>query len=65
LLQEEILPKCNLFGYGQITLGRHSPGLHLVKLQEHLDEDERLVYSIISGREDILRSIKEFLGKGR
>ena len=64
LLRDELLPKCNLFGYGQITLGRRSAGLHLQKLQEHLAEDERLVCSVISGREDILSSIKEFLGKG-
>jgi uncharacterized sporulation protein YeaH/YhbH (DUF444 family) len=44
--------------------GRRSPGLHLVKLRERI-ADDRLVTSIISDREDILRSIKEFLGKGR
>jgi hypothetical protein len=65
LLKDALLPKCNIFCYGQVTLGRRSPGLHLVKLEEHLGGDERLVSSIISGREDILRSIKDFLGKGR
>jgi hypothetical protein len=65
LLQKELLPRCNIFCYGQVTLGRHSPGLHLVKLEEHLGQDERWVSSIISGRQDILRSIKDFLGKGR
>jgi len=65
LLKEKLLPKCNLFGYGQVTLGRRSPGMHLVKLQELLADEERLVTSIIAGREDILNSIKEFLGKGR
>jgi len=65
LLREQLLPKCNQFGYGQITLGRGSPGLHLLKLKEHLGDDERLVCSVIAGREDILKSIKEFLGKGR
>ncbi len=65
LLQDELLPRCNIFCYGQVTLGRRSAGLHLVKLEEHLGQDERWVSSIISGREDILRSIKDFLGKGR
>jgi uncharacterized sporulation protein YeaH/YhbH (DUF444 family) len=64
ILQEQLLPKVNLFCYGQVTLGRRSPGLHLVKLRERI-ADDRLVTSIISDREDILRSIKEFLGKGR
>jgi hypothetical protein len=35
-----------------------------VKLRERI-ADDRLGTSIISDREDILRSIKEFLGKGR
>lgn len=65
LLRDKLLPKVNLFCYGQVTLGRRSPGLHLVKLKGHMEEHERLVTSIISGREDILQSIKEFLGKGR
>lgn len=65
LLKEKLLAKCNIFCYGQVTLGRRSPGMHLVKLQELLADDERLITSIISAREDILNSIKEFLGKGR
>lgn len=65
LLQEKLLAKCNIFCYGQVTLGRRSPGMHLVKLQELLADDDRLITSIISAREDILSSIKEFLGKGR
>lgn len=65
LIKDELLPKCNIFCYGQVTLGRRSPGLHLVKLEEHLGEEDRLLFSIISGREDILDSIKTFLGKGR
>lgn len=65
LLRDQLLPKVNLFCYGQVTLGRRSPGLHLVKLKERLEDQENLVTSIISSREDILQSIKEFLGKGR
>lgn len=65
LLRDQLLPKVNLFCYGQVTLGRRSPGLHLVKLKERLADHDRLVTSIISDREDILQSIKEFLGKGR
>ena len=65
LLRDQLLPKSNQFGYGQVTLGRRTAGLHLLKLKESLSEDKRLVTSIISGREDILGSIKEFLGRGR
>jgi hypothetical protein len=64
ILRDQLLPKSNQFGYGQVTLGRRSAGLHLLKLQENI-QDEKLITSIISGREDILGSIKEFLGKGK
>ncbi len=65
LLHDQLLPKVNLFCYGQVTPGRRSPGLHLMKLKERLAEHDRLVTSIISDRQDILQSIKEFLGKGK
>jgi len=65
LLKEKLLPKSNIFCYGQVTLGRRSPGMHLVKLQELLSGDDRLITSIIAERSDILTSIKDFLGKGR
>ncbi len=65
ILRDHLLAKVNLFCYGQVTLGRRSPGLHLIKLKERLADQDRLVTSIISSREDILQSIKEFLGKGR
>jgi hypothetical protein len=64
VLRDHLLPKSNMFCYGQVTLGRRSPGLHLVKLQEKLDEEDGLITSVVAGREDILGSIKEFLGKG-
>lgn len=65
LLRDHLLPKSNIFCYGQVTLGRRSPGLHLVKLLESLGEEDGLLTSVVAGREDILGSIKEFLGKGR
>lgn len=64
LLQEKLLPKVNLFCYGQVSLGRDSPAPHLERLRERLDE-EKLCTSIIAEREDILAAIRDFLGKGR
>lgn len=64
-LLRKILPKVNIFCYGQVTLGRRSAGIHLLKLSEHLGEEEKLITSIISSKEEILDSIKEFLGKGK
>ncbi|MDX1429545.1 MAG: DUF444 family protein [Rhodothermales bacterium] len=63
LLQERILPKVNLFGYGQVE-SRYGSGQFLEALGENL-EDEKLAVSQIADREAILDSIKEFLGKGR
>ncbi|MFQ5794070.1 MAG: DUF444 family protein [Candidatus Bipolaricaulia bacterium] len=65
LLRDELIPKSNIFCYGQVTLGTRSPGIHVTKLREHLGEEENLLVSIIASREDILDSIKEFLGKGK
>ncbi|MBI3660286.1 DUF444 family protein [Candidatus Acetothermia bacterium] len=65
LLRDRLLAKVNLFAYGQVALGRRSPGMHLIKLKEVLTDRDNLTTSIISGREDILASIKEFLGTGR
>lgn len=65
ILREKLLPKANIFCYGQVAPGKRSAGLHLIKLKEQLGGEEKLITSIISGREDILTSIKEFLGKGK
>jgi uncharacterized sporulation protein YeaH/YhbH (DUF444 family) len=65
LLSDRLLAKVNLFAYGQVALGRRSPGMHLIQLKEALQAKENLATSVISGREDILASIKEFLGTGR
>ncbi len=63
LLRDRLLPKVNLFGYGQVE-SRYGSGQFLESLQENI-EDERLALSQIPGREAILDSIKEFLGKGK
>jgi len=65
LLRDELLPRVNLFCYGQVALGKRSAGIHLSKMRDQLSDKDNLVTSIISGREDILNSIKEFLGKGK
>ncbi len=63
LLRERLLPRSNLFGYGQVD-SRYGSGQFLEALQENI-EDERLALSKIADREAILDSIKEFLGKGQ
>ena len=60
LLQENLLPAVNLFGYGQV------PGGFGRMFMETLDtiDNEKLVASKIRGRDAIYSAIKAFLGKG-
>ncbi len=64
LLKADLMPKCNLFCYGQVE-SRYGSGQFIKDLMENFKEDERLVTSKIESKEAIYRSLKEFLGKGR
>ncbi len=64
LLTEKILPKINLFGYGQVE-SRYGSGEFYEYIHELLGERDNVVASRIPDREAILGSIKEFLGTGR
>lgn len=64
LLRADLLPKCNLFCYGQVE-SRYGSGQFIKDLMENFKEEERLVTSKIESKEAIYRSLKEFLGKGK
>jgi len=64
LLNNSLLPKCNLFCYGQVE-SRYGSGQFIKDLVENFKADERLVTSKIESKEAIYRSLKEFLGKGK
>jgi uncharacterized protein len=64
ILQEKLLPKVNLFGYGQVE-SPYGSGEFYEHVHEALGERENVVCSRIPDREAILGSIKEFLGTGR
>ncbi len=64
LLQSQILPKVNLFGYGQVD-STYGSGEFIDFLDEHLGDQENLVLSYIPDKEAIYDSIKDFLGKGK
>jgi len=64
LLKTKVLPACNLFAYGQVE-SPYGSGQFIKDLREHFDEDERVVTSEIKGKDAIMDSIKDFLGKGR
>lgn len=64
LLKDELVPKLNLFGYGQVE-SRYGSGQFIKDLMEGFREEEKLVTSKIESKEAIYRSLKEFLGKGK
>jgi uncharacterized protein len=64
LLTEKLLPKVNLFGYGQVE-SPYGSGEFFEYVHEMLGERENVVASRIPDRDAILGSIKEFLGTGR
>lgn len=64
LLTEQLLPKLNLFGYGQVE-SPYGSGEFYEHVKELADEHENVVVSRVPDREAILGSIKEFLSTGR
>lgn len=65
LLKEKLLPVCNVFCYGQVE-SEYGSGQFLKDLKANFKEDdEKLITSQIENKEAILKSIKDFLGKGK
>jgi sporulation protein YhbH len=64
ILTEQLLPKVNLFGYGQVE-SPYGSGEFYEYIHEMLGERDNVVASRIPDREAIVNSIKEFLGTGR
>jgi uncharacterized sporulation protein YeaH/YhbH (DUF444 family) len=64
LLKTKILPVVNQFAYGQVE-SPYGSGQFIKDLLEHFPEDERLVTSEIKGKDAIMDSIRDFLGKGK
>jgi uncharacterized sporulation protein YeaH/YhbH (DUF444 family) len=64
ILKREILPKVNLFCYGQVE-SPYGSGQFLKDLGDHFDEADSLVVSEIKNKDAIMESIRTFLGKGK
>jgi uncharacterized sporulation protein YeaH/YhbH (DUF444 family) len=64
VLAEKLLPRLNLFGYGQVE-SPYGSGEFFEYIHEMLGQRENVVCSRIPDRDAILGSIKEFLGTGR
>jgi sporulation protein YhbH len=64
LLRNQLLPKSNLFCYGQVR-SLYGSGRFAHDLDDYLGEAENMVISEIADRDDIYDTIKDFLGKGK
>src|SRR5687767_7228748 len=64
LLKTQLLPKSNMFAYGQVE-SPYGSGQFIKDLKEHFAQDERVVVSEIRDKDAIVGSIKDFLGKGK
>ncbi|MFH2007497.1 MAG: DUF444 family protein [bacterium] len=64
LIRDGLFPKVNVFCYGQVR-SPYGSGQFIRDLKEAFEGDEMLITSEISGRDAIMDSIKDFLGKGK
>ncbi len=64
LINEVFIPYCNAFFYGQVE-SKYGSGQFLKDLQKEYPGHEQVLLSQIEGRDKILNSIKDFLGKGK
>ena len=64
ILRDRLLPKSNLFCYGQVE-SPYGSGEFLRQLEHGFKQQENLVLSEVRDKEGIYASIKQFLGKGK
>jgi sporulation protein YhbH len=64
LMKQKILPRVNMFAYGQVE-SPYGSGQFIKDLRDHFGKDERVVTSEIRDKDAIVGSIKDFLGKGK
>ncbi|MFO0746549.1 MAG: DUF444 family protein [Myxococcota bacterium] len=64
LMKEDIIPGCNVFCYGQVE-SPYGSGQFIKDLRVHFRGDDQVITSEIKNKEAIVRSIKDFLGKGK
>lgn len=64
ILENDLIPKINLFCYGQVK-SAYGSGDFLYGLEESFGDEPKLLTSKINNKEEVYDSIKTFLGKGR
>lgn len=63
LLEEDLIPASNVFCYGQVK-SAYGSGQFIKDLREGVGQNDKMLLSEINSRDEILPSIKTFLGKG-
>jgi len=63
LLKQKLLPRANMFAYGQVE-SPYGSGQFIKDLRDHFSKDPRVITSEIRDKDAIVGSIKDFLGKG-
>lgn len=64
IITKDFSQKANLFGYGQVE-SKYGSGQFIKDLKDEFTDNEKIICSPIKDRSEIVRSIKDFLGKGR
>jgi uncharacterized sporulation protein YeaH/YhbH (DUF444 family) len=64
LIRDQILPRVNVFCYGQVR-SPYGSGQFIRDLKAAFASEEDLIMSEIAGRDAIMDSIRDFLGKGK
>jgi len=64
ILKKQILPRVNLFCYGQVE-SPYGSGQFIKDLREQFRDQETVITSEIKNKEGIMDSIREFLGTGK
>ena len=64
LLEEELLPRVNVFCYGQVK-SAYGSGQFKTELDEHFPGHEQILTSEIQDKDSICDSIHDFLGRGK
>ena len=64
ILRTQVLPHVNMFCYGQVE-SPYGSGQFIKDLNEHFDEEDHVFVSEIKGKDAIMDSIRDFLGRGK
>jgi uncharacterized protein len=64
LLSNYLLPRSNMFGYGQVK-SPYGSGQFIKDLRKHFPDDENMILSEIPDRDGIVQSIQDFFSGGK